>query len=424
MKSQKAGIEISALIVRSLFALSLILVMLVASSTVISAITLDGSSRSYLRSEQSISENNLLPGYEYLDLSLGDVGNENISIHFGGWGRFDFKQETGETDLQYAFVSYKYRYDNAFVNLGRVMVFEGVAAERLDGGYARTDLAGNFGVSLFGGVPAETSINAPGNNVLYGARLSHQSAGLYRIGISALRQERDDGDVREDAGVDIWLQPANRVEVTGLSVYDSIDDSWKEHAYSLVLGPFDKIRLITDASWYDYSSFFRPASTAAFTFTTGLLDPAETAWHLGEEIQYSLSDKINVFANYRIYRYEKAGDASSYGGRVNYAHGEGTAAGLSVNRADGDTDRLKYTQYRLYGAAMMGTTQIAVDLIDLAFDNSDDSYSATLALAYNVTPSLILAGDAEYLTSPTFERDVRLLARIIYRFGFKTGGGA
>lgn len=423
MKLQKARPNIIASITRSL-ALLYVLMLPVAAATVASAITLDGSSRSYLLSEHSIAGNNMLPGYEYLDLSLGDAGNENISIHFGGWGRFDFKQETGETDLQYAYVSYKYKKDNALINLGRVMVFEGAAVERLDGGYARSDLAGNFSLSLFGGVPAETSVNSPGNNILYGARLSQQRSGLYRIGISALRQERNDGDFREEGGVDIWVQPVDKVELTGVSVYDSIDDTWKEHAYNLVLGPFDKIRLLTDASRYDYSSFFRPATITAFTFTAGLIDPDETAWHLGEEIQYSLSDKINIFANYRIYRYEKAGDASSYGGRVNYAQSEGTAAGISVNRAEGDTDRLKYTQYRLYGVTTVGTTQVALDLIDQAFDNTDDAYSAMLALAYDVTPSLTVAGDAEYFISPTIDRDVRLMAKIIYRFGFKVGGGA
>ena len=48
-------------------------------------------------------------------------------------GRYDFKQETAKTDLQYGYLSYKRRTDNTVLNFGRVMVFEGVASERVDG---------------------------------------------------------------------------------------------------------------------------------------------------------------------------------------------------------------------------------------------------------------------------------------------------
>ena len=97
-----------------------------------------------------------------------------ISFHTGGWLRYDLKgEELGRktsNDLQYSYLSFKSKTDNAIVNLGRVMVFEGVAAERVDGIYGRTDLRYNLAVSAFGGVPVETLIETPGNNQIYGTQ--------------------------------------------------------------------------------------------------------------------------------------------------------------------------------------------------------------------------------------------------------------
>jgi hypothetical protein len=164
--------------------------MLISLVTVSAAVTLDGTSRSYLLSRETAAGTKLLPGYEYLDLSVRDIGGDAISAHFGGWGRFDFREETGDKDVQYAFVSYRRKEANSVVNLGRIMVFEGVAAERVDGAYARTDLAGGLGISAFGGSPVEVGIDTPGNNIIYGARLSHQLPNLYGIGVSFLKEER------------------------------------------------------------------------------------------------------------------------------------------------------------------------------------------------------------------------------------------
>jgi hypothetical protein len=405
--------------------IALILMLCVVLPAVAAAATLDGSSRSYLRAGEGLSSDNLRPGYEYLDLSLGGLGDPKLSFHFGGWGRYDFKQQTGNTDLQYAFLSYRDTANNAVVNLGRTLVFEGVAAERVDGIYARTDLASNFGLSLFGGRPAETNINAPGNDLIYGARISHHMPDVYRIGVSALQEEKNDADFREEAGIDLWVRPAGLVELLGRSAYDSVGNDWMEHSYDLVLGPFDRFRFVTQAWQYLYGPYFRATTTNAFAFGTGLLDPGEKATALGEEVQFTANDKVAVYANYRFFKYRTAGDAQAYGGRVNYSHGKNNAMGLSIMRMDGDDDRLQYIQYRLYAARRIGKVDLAVDLIDLAFDEGgiDDSYSAVLAALYEVTPSLRIGADAEYLTSSTVDRDVLLMAKIIYLFGFSTGGG-
>ena len=152
-------------------------------------------------------------------------------------------------------------------NLGRVMVFEGVAADRVDGAYARTDLQANFGISAFGGVPVEVETDQPGNNVIYGARLSHQVPGLYRIGISALKEEKNSEDFRKVEGVDLWLRPVNKVELLGRSNYNAITKEWMENTYVLVLGPFANLRFNTTASSINYKDYFTGATSARSSFS-------------------------------------------------------------------------------------------------------------------------------------------------------------
>jgi hypothetical protein len=114
------------------------------------AAAVTGDSRTYFQSRETVNNTKLLGAYEYLDLAVQNIGPETITFHTGGWLRYDITGEDfdkkSSTDLQYAYLSFKSKTDNTVVNLGRVMVFEGVAAERVDGVYARTDLMGGFGI--------------------------------------------------------------------------------------------------------------------------------------------------------------------------------------------------------------------------------------------------------------------------------------
>ena len=371
----------------------------------------------------------LLPGYESFNFSVSDAGREELSAHFGGWARYDFSQETSANDVQYAFVSYQRKYDNSTVRLGRVMVFEGAAAaERVDGIYARTDIFGPaLGVSAFGGVPAETGIDTAGNNLIYGVRLHHRLEGVYEIGISGLKEEKNKASFRRDAGVDLWLKPAGKVEILGKSLYDDVENEWSEHAYNLVLGPFDKIRFNTETTRYDYSAYLRTATTSALNSNSGLLDTNETVFSIGEEVSYAASDRLTVFGQFKLYSYNQSGNASSYGARIHYSASKQNAAGLAILRMDGDEDQQQYTQFRVYGARSIGKGTVAVDLIDIAFDeNIGDgrhAYSAVLAGAYDLSRSFRIGADVEYLNSPVFNNEVKALAKIIYAFGSKIGGG-
>ena len=399
------------------------------------AAELQGTSHTYLQSRETANNSNLLPLYEYLDLSVRDMGSESLSVHVGGWLGYDLRDDSfgynkdRGSDLQYGYVSYRTKSRNAMVNVGRVMVFEGVAAERVDGIYARTDVKGGFGIAAFGGAPVETGTDTPGNNVIYGGRVSHQYADLYAIGFSYLKEEKNSATFREEEGIDLWLRPVNKVELTGRSSYNANTSGWMEHAYYLLLGPFANLRFNTEASWISYGDYFAGATTNVFRMTPGgPLNPNEKVTVLGEEVLFALSDRWNLSADYKKYSYDIAGNASYYGAKVTFVMPKSYRAGLSFHRMDGDATSLQYDEYRIYGSAKIHKVDIAVDLLDVkyqaAINGVSDAYSATLAAGYELTERLAVGADVEYAKNPEYDKDVRLFMKLNYRFDEKPGKDA
>ena len=151
------------------FASALLVLVLPAASW---AVDLSGQSRTYLQYREATDSTKLLPLYEYLDFRAGDK-SETFSFHFGGWYRYDLKDESfgkdkSTGDLQYAYLRYRSAKNNAYANLGRFVVNQGVASEHLDGAAAGTDLWGGFEISAYGGIPVETDFDSRSGDSLYG----------------------------------------------------------------------------------------------------------------------------------------------------------------------------------------------------------------------------------------------------------------
>ncbi len=404
------------------------------------AVSLSGDSSTYLQSRETADGNKILGGYEYLDFAVQDIGNETISFHTGGWLRYDFRQEEfdkkSNSDLQYSYLSFKSKTDNTVINLGRVMVFEGVAAERVDGAYARTDLMGGFGVSAFGGTPVETNINLPGNDIIYGARLSHQTGDIYKIGVSALKEEKDSYDYRKEAGIDVWVHPYSKVDFSGRSSYNDVTHGWMENTYVLALGPFASLRLDTTASWINYDDYFYNvkdadpnhkygATTSALSIMSGIIPAGEKVRILGEAASYNITDKMFITADYRNYDYDLEGTANYYGGTLKYSLTGSGGAGFGYHRMDGDTDRLRYDEYRVYGYKKIGKLDLTADIIDVAYKSAingvKDAYSGSLAAQYDISEAWKVGADVEYSHNPDFDSDTRAFLKLLYHFGSKGG---
>lgn len=418
---ERSGLPaLHSLIVVLLLILGLLLVPAVSQATSIS-----GDSKTYLQSRVTDENQKVLGAYEYLNFAIRNLGKDEFSFHTSGWLRYDLKAEEfgkrSNSDLQYAYLSYNSTIANTNVNLGRIMVFEGVAAERIDGLYARTDLAADFGISLFGGSPVETGNDLPSNSTLYGARLSHQIPGLYRIGLSVLKEDKESKDFREEEGVDLWFRPLSKVELLGSSKYNSLTSQWANHSYFLSLGPFASVRLNTEASLFSYKDYFASTTTKAFVFLPGLIDPNEKVSVLGEQISLDATDRLSISVDYKGYSYRVAGDAKYYGGTVKYSYDKSAgSSGLSVHRMDGSNDRLKYTEYRVYYAHRFTKTDVTADLLNVNYDTAvkgiTNAYSLAFAAQYDLSERLKLGADVEYAKNPDYDKDIRTFFKLTYHF--------
>jgi hypothetical protein len=141
-----------------------------------------------------------------------------------------------------------------------------------------------------------------------------------------------------------------------------------EHTYNLIFGPFDRIRLNTEFSKINYEDYFTGVTSAVFLLGPRGIDPQEKLSIVGGEVFFAATDKVAVSANYRSYKYDILGDASSYGAKVSYSGGKSFGTGLSARRMDGDSKNLQYNEYRLFAYGLIGKADVAIDLIDLKFD--------------------------------------------------------
>jgi hypothetical protein len=385
------------------------------------------SSRTYLRFRETASGDNLVPLFQYLDFNAENLQDKHISFYAGGWGRVDLGDDSypgeAEGDLQYAYLNYRGPTGNSQVNLGRFYVFEGVASEQVDGISLKTDIQGGIGLSVYGGLPVETDFDNRGSDYVVGGRVSYENIGdsgaLFRIGFSALKEDNDSNDFREEQGVDVWIRPAVWVEVQGRSSYNSISSGWMEHAYYLTLRPSEKLRVSGEATLTDYEHYFQSPTLSVFTAL--FQDPNESVQAFGGAVDYTFSSRVAAGFDLKSFSYDIRGSATYFGGRLTCTGPKMLGGGLSVHRMDGESDRLSYDQYRIYAYKKYGKIDVTVDFFDIKYDEKisgeDNALSVSLAGGYDISDKVRLGADFEYAQNPFFDEDLRVLIKFLYQFG-------
>ncbi|GFO59695.1 hypothetical protein GMST_20200 [Geomonas silvestris] len=382
---------------------------------------------------------NIDTAYEYLRLSVSRTfnGGDSLSFLAGGWLRGDLGDKSAndrytDADLQYGYLSYQRGRNNQVVNAGRQLVTEGVATERLDGLYLRSDLPAGFAAAIFVGSPVVTEPNFKADNLVFGGRFTHSLSNYYTLGVSALKSYQDSTRYREEEGVDLWLHPVRGVDITGRSSYNSLTDGWMEHSYRASYAPLSPLRLFANLESINYRDYFYRVTTSALSFTNRLIDPNEKMLALGGGASFTPLDSLTLSAEYRHYDYDIAGAANYYGGRIGYANPKYLSCGVAVYRMDGAADRLKYLEYRAYAAKSIGKADLALDLIDVRYDSTlatnqvKDAFTASAALTYRWDDRLSFGGDIDYSHNPDFDNEVRGLLKLSYAFEAKRAaeGGA
>ena len=395
------------------------------------AASVSGDSTTILRMRESTQDDFLFPLYEYLHLSATEVVSRGaISLQLGGWGRVDLADRSydqrADGSIQYGFLSYQDNRNNLQFNAGRQFVVEGVATERVDGLYLRSDLAAGFNAAAFLGSPVTTEPNFDGGDLIYGGRIAHTLPQYYSVGLSVLRNQADGDGLREEQGVDLWLRPMPQLDITGRSSYNSLSNGWMEHAYIASYTPMETLRLSASMERINYDDYFYHVTTSALSLTNGLLLPGEEVWNFGGSIGFMPSTGLALAAEYKRYDYDIAGNAHYYGARAGFSTPTAFAAGASIHRMDGSTSGLSYNQYRLYATQKFGPADVSVDFFDVDFDSSingrNNTYSLAVAAGYDFNPSLRVTGDIDYIKSADFDHELRGLIKVSYAFGIGKEG--
>ncbi len=374
----------------------------------------------------------ILPAYEYLRLSMVDNRSDGsgVMFHLGAWGRADLADKSTasssstEGDLQYAYLTYRAPKSNAVATLGRQFISEGVAAERFDGVYLRSDFDYGFGASAFVGNSVMTETSNKGGALIYGARISHTNSKYYTVGLSALKNFREDKSIfREEEGLDLWVRPFSQVDITGRSAYNSITNGWMENNYALAYTPLSSLRIGVDYSQINIKDYLASVTTSALSLTNPVWKNNDKQTFAGASVSYTGVSNLALTADYKFYNYDKSGDAAFFGGKASYSVPDSYVVGGSLHFMDGGVDRLRYTELRAFVSTKIDQMDLTLDAMNINYDKSingsNNSYSITGAAGYTINRKLKVGADIEYSKNPDFDNEVRGLVKATYSFDTK-----
>lgn len=394
-----------------------------------------GDSTTMLRMRRTVDDKSLIPIYEYLNFEVTKNLKDDsaVTLYFGAWGRGDLgDKSTGkelEGDLRYGYLSYRSSKSNTTASVGRQFISEGVVSEKIDGLYIRNDFKGGIGASAYVGKSVYSETDSKGGGILYGTRLSHQIPEYYTVGLSALKSEKENGGrYREEEGVDIWLHTCRQFDLAGRTTYNSITSGFMEHSYTLTIIPMEKLNFSGELSNINYKHFLYNVTTSSLSLTDGNMDPNEKMLAVGGAVSYIPMKNVMVSANYKNYSYDIAGEANYFGGKIGYLDIDSFSAGVSMYRMEGTSDRLRYSEARVYASKRVSSVTLAADIHNVWYDKAINgirsSYVIGGSAGYEFNQKVRLGAEMEYGRSPDFDNEVRGMLKLTYRFDTKIGGGA
>lgn len=389
-----------------------------------------GESNTIFRMRTTVDKKSIFPAYEYLRLNMTDNRKDGsgLSFHFAAWGRADLADKSSsnstEGDLQYAYLTYRAPKNNTVATIGRQFISEGVAAERIDGIYLRNDFAYGIGASAYVGNAVITEPNYQGGAIIYGTRISQTDKKYYTIGVSALKSEYENNTrYREEEGLDLWLRPHQKIDLTGRSSYNSITNGWMEHSYAATYSPLATLRLGADFSRINFKDYLYGMTTSALRIINPVWNGNERQTTVGVNAAYTVIKNLTIAADYKLYSYDTSGDASYFGGKATYSLPGNLAVGGSIHRMEGYVDRLRYVEFRAFATKKIGHADLTLDATNVNYDRTingiRNSYTITGAVLYELNRKLKLGADVEYSRNPDFDNEVRGLVKAIYTFDTK-----
>ncbi len=414
---------------------SLALALLVLSSSAQSQSFYLSSESYLLYFERDVPGDTLkfVPLYEFVSGDVEGLGDRPVSFHFNAWGRLDLGDDSGEDgtagDLGSAYLRYVHPEGNVEAKLGRFFLTEGAAADTIDGFYFTGRSIYDAGVSLFAGLPVESTITGvKTGDFLTGARFFYEKSGLLEAGVSYVFESGDfrDGD-RGDIGVDLWLRPYQVLEFMGQAVYSTATSSFASQDYLIKINPRDSVEIGLSYEDYRYRGYFHSSLNPAFA--SPALDTSDEVQIFGARVGARLVENLNLSIAVEAINHDsgKEGDADRYEVSGEYRFGEsGDFAGCRVAFVDADESENEYSELRGYGSFGVRDVKITLDAIyqrlKEAINGEKNSYQVVAGASYEPLENLSVYANLTYTKSPRFEEDYAFLARVTYRFDWSRGG--
>jgi hypothetical protein len=420
----------------------------VALPSMTHALDLRGDSTTILRLEQQdvpgFAKKDIRPATEFFRADLGNLGNDALSFHIAGWGRVDLADKStaeGDTDgdLSYAYLLYRTPKANGQVKLGRFFVYEGVAAEQLDGIAARVDLPAGFTVSTYVGTPAWLEKLNNSSDLLVGGRTSYRLPSFLEIGVSALYENNLPTGASPSAtgyrglvGGDISFTPCKTFELRGHTHYNYATGGLAEHGYRASYTP--PVKGLTIVAEYNEARFkdLFASSNIKSIFNP---DSGDEVRSYGATVTYAVNKAVEASADYKRFNRDSstpfnAGDSNRYGGELRVSLLDNKSrSGLSYHRSEGDSSfNNSYHEFRGYTMYDDNRFIASADAIGHIYKENintrGNDFEVIGSVGYKFPIGLVLSGDLSYGQNPRSNDDLRGLLRLAYNFNFNYDKGA
>jgi hypothetical protein len=197
-----------------------------------------------------------------------------------------------------------------------------------------------------------------------------------------------------------------------------LSKNWMQHHYYVLFGPFADLRLTGEFSKVYYKEYFAATTLSAFTFPS--IDPNETVTTVGGSAEYTFATSFTIVADFKNLDYELANSSAKYyGGHLTYAAGR-SGIGVAAHRMDGPTAPLQYDDQRVYVTFKFFPVDATLDFLHVKYkqpiNGVDNAYTTSAAAGVTLSRAIRLVADVEYSKNPDFDKDVRSMLTLVWRF--------
>jgi hypothetical protein len=375
----------------------------------------------------------VVPGYEYLRIDIGQSAEKGYSFHTYGWGRYDFAdndffEDSSDGELLYGYFQYADPESSLDLRAGRQNIFAGVGNDAIDGLLVSSNLGLGLVASAYGGQAVGfTSSNGRTGDSVYGGRLGYQQLQYGEVGVSYKILDNDDVTAEELVGMDLTLfLPAN-ISFLGFSSRNLETSGWGEHSYELRI-PVKTVNFRPYFGQYEYEHYFGTGVNTVNPFRVLAINGEELRV-IGLDTAWKFSDVLDFGVKLKGNDYDRMNSSEYASGLATWHGDELTQVGVEVGYMNGDLDKQKYLLTRLYGyldgLSGVGVGFISGDMIWAHYDEPifgrDDSLFFSLGTGRTfLDEALELKLSGDYSRDPYFDKDVRGLFTVTYRFDHKS----